>query len=152
MVKNMYSKEPAVNKGPLPDPFLPPGGPRVSSPEDWPHAASQWRSMIVDILFGGMPAAPESVTVETLCHSVIRRLPGQPRNFSYRVYCRYGGRSFQFCVRILSPATDGPHPAVINGDGCWWYITDEIVQTVLAAGCALVLFNRTEVAEDVGST
>jgi hypothetical protein len=147
-----HPKEPDVHKGPLPDLFLPPGGTRVASPEDWPEAAQRWRSIIVDTLFGGMPAAPEAVEVETLCHSVIRRLPGLPRNLSYRIHCHHGGRSFSFCVRILTPGTNGPHPAVINGDGCWWYITDEIVQAVLASGCALVLFNRTEMAEDVGST
>jgi len=53
-------------------------------------------------------------------------------------------------VQILFPRGEGPFPAIIEGDRCWWPIQDEIAEHVVENGCALVMFNRTELAEDVG--
>lgn len=144
-----YPIEPDVNKGELPDPFTVPGGQRISTPDEWPACAAAWRDLIVDMEYGGMPPAPESIEVETLCHSAVNSWPDIPKIWSYRVHCPGGQRAFSFCVRILFPRTSGPFPAVVNGDGCWWYMSDDIARRVLECGCALVLFNRTEMAEDL---
>ena len=42
------------------------------------------------------------------------------------------------------------HDIPADGDGCWWHISEEVAQMVTASGCALVMFNRTEIAEDLG--
>jgi len=42
----------------------------------------------------------------------------------------------------------GPLPVVINGDGCWRYLSPEIVAEVLRRGYVLATFNRTELAPD----
>lgn len=148
---NRQPAEPVVTASRLPNPLQPPEGPSVVSPAEWPQAAGQWKALIVDHLYGCLPTAPESIQVEALCHAVIWRLPGQPRCFSYRVRCFREERYLGFCVRVFLPSSPGPHPVVINGDGCWWYVTDEVVQAVLGSGCALMLFNRTEFAEDTGN-
>ena len=148
---NSYPAEPLVNKLPLPDPLLPPdGSARVTTKEAWPAAAAQWKGMITEMLFGGLPEAPDAVTAELVCHSIVRRLEEQPVNLIYRVHCHKNGKTFPFTVRIFTPPGPGPHPAIVNGDGCWWYFSDEIVRSVIRAGCALVVFNRTELAEDAG--
>ena len=145
-----YPTEPIVNKGELPDPFAMPAGDSVTTMEEWPARSRAWRDMILDMEYGGLPPKPSSIEIETLCHSDVRCWPGTPKLWSYRVHCHSGEQSFAFCVRILFPSTSGPFPAIINGDECWWYISDDVARQVVDSGCALVMFNRTEMAEDLG--
>ncbi len=141
---------PAVNAGPLPDLFAKPGGGRIARREEWPERAECWRRLIVEMEYGGLPPAPVSVRCETLCHSSIKRFPGTPAHWSFRIHCEGGEQPFAFCARLVFPQSDRPVPVILCGDACWWYVTDEILQDVLAAGFGLALFNRTELAEDLG--
>ncbi len=148
--KNSYPTEPVVNKGELPDPFVAPGGKRIASKEEWPACSQGWRDMVVEMEYGGLPPAPDGIEAETLCHSAARRLPGGPNLWSYRVHCHGGERPFSFNVRVLFPSGGGPFSAIVDGDGCWWYMSDDVAGRVVESGCALVMFNRTEMAEDLG--
>ncbi len=145
-----YPLEPIVNKGTLPDPFAMPDGGRVATKEEWAKRSRMWREMVLEMEYGGLPPKPDGIEIETLCHSGVSRWPGVPNLWSYRVHCHGGRQSFSFCVKVLFPRAPGPFPAVVNGDGCWWYITEDVAQRALESGCALVLFNRTEMAEDLG--
>lgn len=51
---------------------------------------------------------------------------------------------------IFSASASEPLPVVINGDACWWHHPNDIVRCVLDGGCALLIFDRTELAEDLG--
>ncbi len=148
--KNPYPVNPAVNKDDLPDPFLKPDGERITSPEQWPELARIWKETVISTEYGGMPPEPDSIQVETLCHNRAKRLHGQPGNWSYRIHCLGGAKPFSFCVRLLFPYRTDPVPAIVCGDTCWWSISDELVARILDRGCALLLFNRTEMAEDLG--
>lgn len=150
--RNPYPTAPAVTAGDLPDLFARADGTRVDAVEAWPACAEAWRDQIVAMEYGGLPPAPEGIEVESLCHSPIHRWPGEPRLSSYRIHCRGGVHPFTFTIQVLYPSSGGRFPAVVHGDGCWWYISDAIAQRVLDAGCALVMFNRTEMAEDLGRT
>lgn len=147
---NPYPTAPKVNRGELPDPFALPDGRRIAAKADWPACAQAWRDMIVDLEYGGLPPKPDSVAIETLAHAGVRRLRGAPHFWTYRLHCRGGAQPFAYTVKILFPNAPGPFPAIVNGDGCWWHIADDIAQRVVDSGCALVMFNRTEVAEDLG--
>jgi hypothetical protein len=147
---NQYPSKPILNKGELPDPFVKREGSRITTREEWPAHALTLRDTVVDMEYGGLPPKPDSIEIETLCHSHARRLSGEPKNWSYRVHCHGGRVPFSFSVRIFFPASAERCPAIINGDGCWWYLSDDIIQRVVDAGCALVVFNRTEMAEDLG--
>ena len=144
-----YPAEPIVNKGQMPDPFAVPDGGSVTAREEWPVRSRAWRDMILDMEYGGLPPQPDSIETEALCHSDVP-WPGAPKLQSYRVHCHGGEHSFGFCVRILFPRAPGPFAAIINGDGCWWYMSDDVARRVVDSGCALVMFNRTEMAEDLG--
>lgn len=147
----VYPAEPIVDKGELPNPFIVPGGDgAVAGKNKWEACSGAWRDMILEMEYGGLPPKPDSVEIETLCHSTVQRWPASPKLWTYRVHCHGGVRPFTFCVRILFPNTLGPFPAIVNGDGCWWYISDDIARRVVGSGCALVMFNRTEMAEDLG--
>ncbi len=149
-VNAVYPTEPDVNKGELPDLFALSDGHRIATAEEWPMRAEAWKELLVQVEYGGLPPNPAGVEIETLCHSAARRLSGAPKLWSYRVHCFGGEKPFAFCVRILFPQSSEPVPAIINGDGCWWYLSDEVINHVLESGCALVMFNRTEFAEDLG--
>ena len=146
---NGYPTEPVV-RGELPDPFVHPGGRRIETPEEWPACSRAWRDLAVEMEYGGLPPAPDGIEAETLCRSSARGLPGGPNLWSYRVHCRGGERPFSFNVRILFPREGGPFPSIVDGDGCWWYVSDDVAGQVVESGCALVVFNRTEMAEDLG--
>ncbi len=149
-VTNTYPTEPSINRGELPDPFALPDGGRVKTREEWTERAQAWSDMILNMEYGGLPPVPDSVTVEALCHSGVSRWEEAPKLRTYRVHCHGGAQPFSFCVKILYPSGDGgPFPAVVNGDGCWWYLTEEIAQRVVRSGCAIVYFNRTEMAKDL---
>lgn len=139
----------AVDKGELPDLFARPGGGRISERKEWPEQAAAWREQVLDMEYGGLPPKPSAVRIETLSHSSVR-WPGDPQLLTYRVHCLGGELPFSFCVQILFPQAPGRYPAIISGDGCWWYVTDDVARHVVESGCALVMFNRTEMAEDLG--
>jgi len=145
-----YPTEPIVNKGELPDPFSLPAGGRISTREEWPERSRAWRNLILEMEYGGLPPKPESVQIETLCHHSVRRLPGALCLGSYRIHCLGGAQPFSFCAKLLFPQTSEPIPAIISGDGCWWYISDDVARRITDSGCALLIFNRTELAEDLG--
>ncbi len=143
------SSEPSRHQGELPDPFLTEAGHRVSTKREWATQAESWRHLIADLGYGGLPPQPTGIKIETLCHGAARNLPGRPKILSYRVHCLGGKIPFSFCAQIICPQSEEPLPAVICGDGCWRYVSDEVIARVLMSGCALVLFNRTEFAEDL---
>jgi hypothetical protein len=139
-----------LQKGNLPDPLVSADGRRVKSPEDWPPQARAWRDRIVELEYGGLPPAPDSLHVESLCHSHAKTFPGEPRHTTYRITCLGGRMPVSFSARILLPNATGPVPAIVNGDGCWTYATEAIVGRILEEGMAFIQFNRTELAEDLG--
>lgn len=148
---NPYPTEPEVNKGPLPDLFLPPAASeRIAGKEEWATCAAVWRDLILDLEYGGMPPQPESIAFECHSHNVRRNWPGKPKYWGYKIHCTGGVRPFSFTVKILYPDSDKPVPAIINGDACWWR-SEEIAKRVVEKNCALVLFDRTELAKDASN-
>jgi len=148
--QSSYPSDPIVNAGELPDPFRMPDGGRVTTPEQWSGCAQAWREMIFEMEYGGLPPEPEAVEIEALCHSSVRRWPESPRLLSYRIHCHGGARPFAFCAQILLPSSPGRRPAIITGDGCWWPPSEVVIRRVMDSSCALLIFNRTELAEDLG--
>jgi hypothetical protein len=137
-----------TDPGGLPDPFAWPDGRRVDSPQAWSDRARAWVDEIVATAYGGLPPAPESIAIETLCDSRARRLPGAPRALAYRLRALCGAREVTLGVKLLVPEADGPVPAIAYGDGCWWNLGDAALERVLERGLALALFDRTELAVD----
>jgi hypothetical protein len=144
------SPNPLTGLDNLPDPLVAPDGKPAKAPEDWPGLASVWRERIVELEYGGLPPRPDSLEVESLCHSHAKTLPGAPRHIIYRITCVGGRKPISFTARIYLPEAEGPVPAIVNGDGCWTYASEAIVQRILQEGLAFIQFNRTELAEDLG--
>ncbi len=56
--------------------------------------------------------------------------------------------AYEFYLELLSPPGPGPFPAIITGDACWRYVTDEVSLEVLRRGYLLCQFNRVTIVPD----
>lgn len=130
--------------GELPELLRFKNGTPVKTPEDWKLRRKEIYADAVELEYGGMPAAPDKVTVEEL------HTPGRDRKNTYRVFVTNGGKSMDFCLDVYRPAAeDGKIPAVITGDGCYRFYNDKAINEVNSRGFAMVIFNRTEFAPDI---
>jgi hypothetical protein len=143
-----YPTEPIVNKGELPDLFAPPNMDRITLPDQWPQARQAWRDLVITCEYGGMPPQPDKVEFDPLNFGEAGRLTGRPKWRSYKIRCYGGAEPISITVQVLISKSDQPVPVIIEGDRCWFFITEDIIQSVMDAGCALMLFNRTDLAED----
>lgn len=134
----------------LPDPFLFLNGKRVETASDWRLRRDELAKLILDIEYGELPPTP-TIRAELLHrHHPVKRLL-DCSHMQYRINIEGGARPFWFIVDLLIPKGDGPFPAVINGDGCWKYASDEVALEILSRGYIFATFNRTEIAPDAYS-
>ena len=133
----------------LPDPFADRDGRRITSAAAWPERARAWRALVADVVYGGMPPAPDGVQVEVLGASRVRAFAGEPWLTGYRVTAAVGSTTVAFVVRVLRPDAETPVPAILYGDGGWWNLGDAVARRIVGQGVALVWFDRTELAADV---
>ncbi len=134
--------------GELPDPFKFNDESYVTDQQSWRQRRVEIAKCIIDIEYGGIPPIPDVTTIELLHTSYPRWMEGV-RFESYRVHCG-SRREYSFGLTLYVPAGEGPFPVVLNGDGCWRYVKDSIVEDVMARGFILAQFNRVEIAPDVG--
>ncbi|MEK6794307.1 MAG: hypothetical protein AABZ39_06000 [Spirochaetota bacterium] len=140
-----------VVKGGLPDPFICADGQRVRTAAEWRKRRDELLKVILDIEYGELPPTPAIRTALLHRHNPVKRLHDCTHQ-QYRINIEGGTRPFWFIVDILIPNGDGPFPAVINGDGCWKYASDEVALEVLSRGYIFATFNRTEIAPDAYSS
>ena len=70
----------------------------------------------------------------------------------YRVETTFEGRPFVFEFVRWGLDGEAKRPTLINGDGCWQYLTDDVLRLALKRGWSVVQFNRTEIAPDDART
>lgn len=130
----------------LPDPFLFQNGRRVRTAANWRERRAEILSLIVEIEYGGLPPAPRETRFEPLHEARPKRFGGA-RFITGRVIMD-DGQPYSFILQLLIPRGDGPFPVVLNGDGCWWYATDDVVEEILRFGNIFAKFNRVEIFPD----
>ena len=142
-----------VLKGKLPDLFEFGDGGRVRSREDWLRRREELRELLLGLEYGHLPPQPTSVRGDLLHHHAVT-LPVKADHFQYRLVIEGGERPFWFILDLMAPpiedrsAAGKQLPVVVNGDGCWRYVTEAVVGEVLGRGYALATFNRTEIVPD----
>ncbi len=134
---------------PLPDPFLFDDGSRVITPGDWKRRREEILSLILAVEYGGLPPEPSKIVVEPLHPNKPKRFPGS-HYIQYRLI-HGDDPSFHFRLDIHIPNSEKPVPVILDGDGCWLYITDLTRKEILNRGYALAVFSRTEIAPDMYS-
>lgn len=136
--------------GELPDPFLMENGERIHDREQWPARRAEIYRSAVELQYGTQPPPPEFVTVHPICE----RLGVEYCITSYRIITGTRKNPVMFTMYTFSPPTDQEkYPAVVDGDLCFRYIYDkEFIRTFTDAGLMLVMFARTELADDIPGT
>ena len=131
----------------LPDLFRFNDGAEVRNADDWRRRRQELQNTIVELLYGGMPPVPEQTLLELL-HPHFAASLGVRTHNTYRILTG-PELKLSFVMKVLAPEGDGPFPVIINGDGCWEYLTEQIIAEIMARKCALALFNRVEIAADI---
>lgn len=132
--------------GELPDPFLMDNGTRISGREEWRSHREKLYKTAVELQYGTQPPSPEFLTVQPICE----RLGVEYFITSYRIITGTREKPVSFLMYTFTPPHDGPYPAVVDGDLCFRYIYDkEFIRTFTDAGIMLVMFARTELANDI---
>lgn len=133
----------------LPDLLAFDDGHRIATCAQWRLKREQLLESLQDVQYGHLPKAPKKVT-GYLLHQFNVSPDSSVMGEHYRLTvepCR-----FSYLITLIRPVSQGPLPVIIDGDGCWRYLTDDIVLTVASQGYALAIFNRVEVAPDNGTS
>jgi hypothetical protein len=122
-------------------------GERVRTLADWRRRRQELLKLVLEIEYGRLPPAPPGTAGEFLHRHDVARYQNA-HHHQYRLVTR-GERPFAFLLDLLIPEGAGPFPVVLNGDGCWRYLTDSVTREVLRRGNILAAFNRVELAPDI---
>jgi len=136
----------ATTRAELPDLFRFQDGTPVRDPDEWRRRRAELLELIMAIQYGPLPPSG-TVTAEVLHNHKARRLLD-----AQYTQVRIGieeDRAFHFRLDLLIPAATGPFPVVLNGDGCWRYVTDEVALEVLRRGNIMAQFSRVEIVPDM---
>ena len=132
--------------GELPDVFLSDSGERILGREEWPSRRNELYKTAVELQYGTQPPPPEFLTVQPICE----RLGTDYFITSYRIVTGTKEKPVAFLMYTFTPTHDGPYPAVVDGDLCFRYVYDKkFIRTFTDAGIMLVMFARTELADDM---
>ncbi len=130
----------------LPDLLTFADGRPVGVPVEWPARRTELLTALLDIQYGHLPPAPETVSAYPLYTYAIFQEEGVTGTH-YRLTAHPGGYAFH--LQVVMPAGEGPFPLIIDGDGCWRKtLTDDVLRAVAGRGYALAIFNRVEIVPD----
>lgn len=128
-----------------PDPLQMNSGQRVDSLAQWSARRAEMMKVLVPALYGDLPPPPEQ-THCTLLHAGRAVQPSTANLHTYRIAVN-GRQTFTLRVFVAQDAVRAP--VILNGDGCWGYATQEVIETLVRRGYAFAQFNRTELLSDV---
>jgi hypothetical protein len=120
-------------------------GQRVTSLAQWQIRRAEMIQILISGLYGELPRQPAQ-TRYTLLHIGRAVRPSTANRHTYRI--EVDGRSAFTLQLTLAPTATGV-PVILNGDACWGYATQEVIETIVERGYAFAQFNRTEIVSDV---
>ena len=117
----------------------------------WSRRREELYAAIIPHEYGGMPPpGRETVGIDLGSWTVREGLRPSLRSLEVRTVFE-DGRELSFLLRLWVPSGAGPFPVVLDGDGCWRYFDDRVIEAVLSRGNIAASFNRTAVAADNAS-
>ena len=128
-----------------PDPLLMNSGQRVVSLAQWSARRAEIAKVLIPALYGALPPPPEETRC-TLLHVGRAVQPSGANLHTYRV--TVNGRQ-AFTMRLTLAQDVASAPVILNGDGCWGYATQDVIEAIVGRGYAFAQFNRTEILSDV---
>jgi len=133
----------------LPDLLRFSDGRQVSTSDDWPARRAELLEALQDIQYGHVPP-PLPIDACRLQCTALAPLETTVRLEQHRLTAGQQGPGW--VVTVCRPAQRGRFPIVVDGDGCWRHLTDELLVAVVRRGYALAVFNRLELASDDPAT
>ena len=140
-----------LHSAPLPSLLLFADGSPVASAADWPRRRAEVAAAVLGPEYGGLPPTPpaDAVVSDKISSSTSsKRFAGLTVTLHDYAVSIGGAAPLSFRIKVWTPAGDGSFPVVLNGDGCWQYLTDAILADALRRGFAIAQFNRCEFARD----
>jgi hypothetical protein len=131
----------------LPDLLVMEKGTRVKTADDWKTRREEIKKSAIGIGYGGMPPEPDSTEGELLC--------GESSGYNtYKVTARSGARELSFELELFLPQDclgnkRKKFPVILEGDGCWRYLTETVIEHLNYRGIIAARFNRTAIVRDV---
>lgn len=126
---------------------------RVVAAADWPARRAEVASLVLPIEYGRLPAAPKD-GVNVIEVSKSSGLAGRQDIFfrTLKASCDMDGKPVSFLINIWGARTNKKLPLLLEGDGCWHCLTDDIILHAVDRGWLVAQFNRCEVAADNNSS
>lgn len=150
-------KIPLTRRGKVPELLRFKNGKVVDSPRAWERRRKEVADLVIPTVFGGMPkaVAASAVSVENI--STCKKWNGASSEFhrldpvqhdARHITVAGGKEPLSFGLQVWIPDGPGPHPVLVNGDGCWDYLNHEVICMALRRGWMVAQFNRCELARD----
>jgi len=128
-----------------PDPLRMNSGQVVDSLAQWSARRAEIAKILITALYGAFPPPPE----ETRCSLLHVGRAVQPSGANLHTYrITVNGRN-AFTLRLTLAQDVASAPVILNGDGCWGYATQDVIEAIVRRGYAFAQFNRTEILSDV---
>lgn len=140
----------------FPDLMTSADGRAVGTAADWAVRRREIAATILPVEYGRLPAQPAAVRVEAVGQTESSRMPwfAGVNLRKYKVWAAMDGEDVTFVLSVWCPdgASAEGRPVLLEGDGCWSYLTDDVIRAVTARGWMVASFNRCEVARDDASS
>jgi hypothetical protein len=130
----------------LPDLFTFESGEPVRTQTEWHLRREELLESILDIEYGHLPPRPGWTRGELMYSHTIEEF-GDAQESQYRLVTG-PELHYEFYLTTITPAGQAPFPVVLNGDGCWRYVNDAVIEEVLGRGYMLAQFNRVTIVPD----
>ncbi|MDR3146975.1 MAG: hypothetical protein LBU00_01200 [Treponema sp.] len=130
----------------LPNPLVKADAAPLQSAGEWISQRGRILELVAGLEYGALPPKPEEQECELLCFS----------NDTFNTYALTignGKERFSFELQLVIPPHDkgAQLPVVLNGDGCWRYMDDSIIDAITGRGFIAARFNRAAIVHDVYS-
>ena len=129
--------------GRLPEVMTFENGERVRDAADWLRRRREIIDGAVRLCYGGMPPEPEYFELRQIFDG------GPGHSDSYKITAGTNERQLDIYFKVYRPDCEGRTPVVLDGDGCWEYVTNDVINAARRRGYAVAVFDRTELARDI---
>ena len=117
----------------LHDLFLLKSGRRITTPAEWPERRKELADIIQTVLYGALPPAPPCTVCEVILDAHEASL--DPLRHIQAKILPFPDSDFSFRLDLYLPSQPRRNlPVILNGDGCWHCVTQDILRTVAGRG------------------
>ncbi len=152
-MNTLFSRKDAViDMGSLPDLLTFNDGRKVTSSEEWRARRKEVFDAIIPVVYGLPPDASAcEIEIDGISTCAYRPMDGAEK-VHLRICVKGGTEPLYFDLFIYRMVDKKLSPVVLNGDGCFAYLVEDVIIHALKQGFAVVQFDRCEIARDTKTT